>query len=107
MPAQAIDQYDVVLAYLRRKHWDAEAEEWDVATLRTLADTAFTAGTKSVTITSTSSEAGGAAAGEVTFDRLTLLAALESLLAEAAPTSAPPPRGRGFQADFSQRCSST
>lgn len=107
MPAQAIDQYEAILAYLRRKYWVAVDEEWNVTELRTLADTAYAAGTKTVTITGTSSEAGGQATAEVTFDKLTLLAALEELLAEAAPDAAPPPRARGFTTDFSQRLSAT
>lgn len=107
MPAQAIDQFDAILAYLRRKYWVAESETWNVATLRTLADTAFAAGTKTVTITGTSSDAGGAASAEVTFDTLTLLSAIEHLLAEADPTGSPPIRAAGFTPDFSQRLSAT
>ncbi len=107
MPAQAIDQFESVLAYLRRKYWVAATASWNVIALRALADTAFAAGTKSVTITATGSEAGGSANGDFTFDRLTLLAALEELLAEADPTSAPPVRARGHQADFSWRTSAT
>jgi hypothetical protein len=107
MPAQVVDHYEAVLAYLRDKYWDADEEEWDVAELRTMRDTAFAAATRTVTITSTSTEAGGAGAGEITFDKMTLVAALNDLIAEADPSSLPPPRGGGFQADFSQRYSST
>jgi hypothetical protein len=107
MPAQAIDQKETVLAYLRRKYWTALTETWNVAALQTLADTAYAAGTKTVTITGTSTEAGGSGSGEVTFDKLTLLAALEELLAEADPDNAPPVRARGFTPDFSLRNSST
>lgn len=107
MPAQVVDHYETVLAYLRRKYWLPSTETWNVGALRTLADTAYAAGTKAITITSTSSEGGGSAQGEHSFDRLTLLAALETLIAEAAPDAGPPPRGRGFQVDFSQRSSST
>lgn len=107
MPAQVVDHYEAVLAYLRDKYWAADAEEWDVADLRTLRDTAFPVATRTVTITSTSTEAGGAGAGEVTFDKMTLVAALNDLIAEADPVSQPPARGRGFQPDFSQRNSAT
>lgn len=107
MPAQVVDHYETVLAYLREEYWDAEEEEWDVDALRALRTTAFAAATRTVTITSTSTQAGGAAAGEVTFDKMTLVAALNELIAEADPASQPPPRGRGFQVDFSQRASRT
>lgn len=107
MPVQVVDHYEAVLAYLRDKYWDADTEEWDVDALRALRDTAFAAATRTVTITSTSTEAGGAGAGEITFDKMTLVAALNELIAEADPASQPPARSRGFQTDFSQRCSST
>lgn len=107
MPAQVVDHYEAVLAYLRDKYWNADTEEWDVEDLRTMRDTAFASATRTVTITSTSTEAGGAGAGEITFDKMTLVAALNDLIAEADPSSQPPARGRGFQADFGQRYSST
>src|SRR5688572_19951067 len=97
MPAQAVDHYDTILAYLRSKYWDAETGEWDLEALREMRDAAFAAATRVITITSSSSEAGGAAAGEITFDRMTLVAALNDLIAEADPAAGPPVRGRGFQ----------
>ena len=107
MPAQSVDHYDTILAYLRDKYYDAQTGEWDVEALKTMRDAAFAAATRAITITSSSSEAGGAAAGEITFDRMTLVAALNDLIAEADPASQPPVRGRGIQVDFSNRNSST
>jgi hypothetical protein len=107
MPAQAVDHYDTILAYLRDKYWNAADGTWDVEALREMRDAAFAAATRVITITSSSSEAGGAAAGEITFDRMTLVAALNDLLAEADPAAAPPVRSRGIQVVFSNRKSST
>lgn len=90
MPAQPADQFSAVYNYLRRRHYNATTETWDVAGLQKIADDAFAAGTRTVTITSSSSDAGGAASGEMSFDKLTLLNAVNALLAEADPDNTPP-----------------
>lgn len=89
--------------YLRRKYYIASSASWDVAALRALADTAFATGTKEVVIIGTSSEAGGAASAQVKFDKLILLAALETLLLEVDSDNTPEPPPSGYVPDFSQR----
>lgn len=98
-------QLETILQYLRRKYY-AESEGANratyIAALKTRADTLLTAGTDQVAITGTSSEAGGAAQGEVTFDPLVYLQAIETLLLEVDDSAEPPPPS-GVIVDFSQR----
>jgi hypothetical protein len=97
-----VPDFDTVLQYLRRVYYNAGTGAWDIAAIKTLATAAFAAGTKQVTITATSSEAGGMASGQVTYDAKTTLAACEALLLEVDPAAVHPP-SRGLIADFSQR----
>lgn len=95
-------QHSAVLQYLRRKYF-VSGTTWDVASLKALADTAFSTSTEEVVITSTSSEAAGAASGAVRFDKAILLAAIEELLLEVDPDNTPAPPAAGYVPDFSYR----
>jgi hypothetical protein len=92
--------YRAVSGYLRRKYWLASTATWNLTALRVLADTTFAAATRTVTITTTSSEAGGSASGTITFDRMILLAALEDILAVADAANSPPGPATQTQVTF-------
>jgi hypothetical protein len=81
---------DAAKAHLRREYSD-NAE--GLAALKQLARDAFSEATDTVTLTSTSFE-GGAGSGQITFDKMILLVALNELIAErdstyVAPTATP------------------
>jgi hypothetical protein len=62
----------------------SQLQEWKLAELKALAETAFTGASKTVTITSSSFE-GGQGSGEITFDRSILWLAVEQLIEETDP----------------------
>lgn len=86
-------QIDYVKSYLRRKYVN------DVAALRTYADQVFQTATDEVVLTTTSFE-GGSAGGQVKFNKMMVLGAIEELLAEIDPAYVAPLRGRVIVPDW-------
>jgi hypothetical protein len=91
---QSADAYHTIYAYLRRTYYQSGPGTWNSAALIALSATVFAAATKEVTITGTSTEAGGAASGVLKFDKMVYLQAIEALLqaecADALPPVDPP-----------------
>jgi hypothetical protein len=87
---QSAADFETIYAYLRRTYYRSGTDDWDVAALQTLATTTYASATKEVVINSTSSEAGGAAAGELKFNKMILLQAIEALLQNECASSLPP-----------------
>lgn len=89
--------------YLRRTYYLRATATWNIPALRQLSTTAFSEASNAVTITSTGSEAGGSAQGQVTFDKWLLISAVESLLLEVDPDNTPDAPPSGSIPDHSQR----
>jgi hypothetical protein len=81
--------------YLRRKY------AADLDGLKTLADSIATGAFEAVTITGNQYEGGGAD-GQITFEPLEYLAAVEDVIADIDP-AAPAPASLVMHSDFSQR----
>jgi hypothetical protein len=103
-------QLQTVKSYLRRKSTASPAVNWtfngtsytgDVPGLKQLADAILPLAVQTVTLKENSFE-GGHAAGEITFDSSTLLAAIEQLIAELDPL-APPEPPMSLVLDYSYR----
>lgn len=86
---------ETVKSYLRRTY--PVSSDGSIATLQSLATQAYASATSSVTLTSTSSE-GGSQSGQITFEKMSMLAALEELLAEYG--NAGIPRSRVIIPDY-------
>ncbi len=93
---------NVCLQFLRRTYFRPATQDWDVASLKSLATDAYQAATQEVTITGTSSELGSFN-GQITFEKMILLGALEQLLLEVDPDNTPAPPPAGYLPDFSSR----
>lgn len=100
---QSANDYDAVYAYLRRKYYISATGLWDSAALITLAETTFNAATKEVTITGTSSDAGGSAQGQMKFNKMVLLQAIEALLRAECADALPPEDPSGVIVNFGSR----
>lgn len=101
--------YQAVYDFLRMSHYVSASGTWDSAALKAIAAQCYaviadTSGKpKQVVITSSSSEAAGAAAGEIRFPADVVLQAVMDLLREVAPDSLPPEAPSGHVVDFSRR----
>jgi hypothetical protein len=100
---QAADAYSTIYAYLRRTYYVALTEAWDYDALTALATTVFSTATKEVTITGTSSEAGGAASGQMKFDKMVYLQAIEALIAAECSEELPPEDPHSTITNFGHR----
>jgi hypothetical protein len=100
---QQADAYSTIYAYLRRTHYRSLTEDWDYAALTALATTLFASATKEVTITGTSSEAGGAASGQMKFDKMVYLQAVEALIAAECADELPPEDPQSTITNFGHR----
>lgn len=85
---------EVAKQYLRRKY------AADVPGLKTLADRIAESAFRAVTITGQTFE-GGSAQGQITFDKLAYLGAVEALIAELDPDNTPTAPAAVTFADFS------
>ena len=103
LDVQSADAFATIYAYLRRTYYVATAGTWDAAKLTALATQVFTCATKEVVITGTCSEVGGAASGQVKFDKMVYLQAIEALLAEECADSLPPADPCGTITNFGCR----
>lgn len=97
---------NVCLQFLRRTYYRPATQGWDVEKLKSLAADTYVAATETVTITGTSSELGSFT-GQITFEKIILLGALEQLLIEVDPDNTPAPPPSGYTPDFSCRPIST
>lgn len=97
---QSADAFATIYAYLRRTYYVAASGTWNAAALTALATQVFSSATKEVVITGTSSEVGGAASGQVKFDKMVYLQAIETLLQNECPDSLPPVDPCGTQTNF-------
>jgi hypothetical protein len=100
---QSAADFETIYAHLRRIYYRADTDDWDVDALKALALTAYASATREVIINSTSSEAGGAAAGEVKFNKMILLQAIEALLQNECGESLPPAEPTGTITNFGNR----
>jgi hypothetical protein len=100
---QSADAFATIYAYLRRTYYLAATETWDYAKLTALSTSIFSSATKEVVITGTSSEVGGAASGQVKFDKMVYLQAIEHLIAEECADSLPPADPAGVIVNFGNR----
>ena len=100
---QAADDYQAVYDYLRMAYFRTATQDWDSAALKQIAADAYACGTREVTITGTSSEAGGAASSERSFDKKVLLKAVMDLLREECPGILPPEAAEGTIVDLGRR----
>ena len=85
---------ETVKQYLRRKY------ATNVEGLKTLADRIAESAVKSVTITGQTFE-GGSAQGQITFEKLAYLSAVEQLILELDPDNTPTAPAAVSYADFS------
>lgn len=97
---QSADAYATIYAYLRRTYYQSGPGTWDAAALIALATSVFNSATKEVTITGTSTEAGGSATGVLKFDRMIYLQAIEALLQAECADSLPPADTPGTITNF-------
>lgn len=89
-----------VMQYLRRKY------ENNVAGLKALAESIATTGLEAVTITGHAAE-GASVQGQLTFEPLAYLAAVEAMILELDPDNTPAAPGGGTVIDFSTRSHTT
>jgi len=89
------DRIATAKRYLRRKYAD------NIEGLKTLAETVASSAFSSVTITGNAYE-GGSANGQITFEPLEYLGAVEELIAELDPDS-PQPAASVIHTDYSCR----
>jgi len=90
------EQILVAKKYLRRKYAN------DATGLRLLADTIATGAFEAVTITGNSYE-GGSASGQITFEPLAYLSAVEDVIAEIDPDNVPAPAPMVMESTFCHR----
>lgn len=76
---------------------------WNLADMRAQRLAAFSAATDEVVIVGSSSELG-AMSGQVKFDKMLVVAAINALMREADPTNVPAPPPSGASLDYSGRC---
>lgn len=100
---QPADDYAAIYAYLRRTYYVAASGTWNAVALKQLSTTAYTAGTKEIAITATNSEAGGGASGEMKFNKIVLLQAIEALLQAECSATLPPEDPAGVIVNFGNR----
>lgn len=100
---QAADDYAAIYEYLRLTYYQAGPGTWDAASLRALATTTFATATDQVVIVGTSTEAGGAASGQLKFNKMVLLQAIMALLRAECPTALPPEDMAGSITNFGFR----
>jgi hypothetical protein len=86
-------QADYIKSYLRRKF------SADIPGLKAYADEVFGSATDEITVTTTSFE-GGSVGGIPTFNKMTLLGAIEEVIEELDPTFVVPWRSRVVLPDY-------
>jgi len=99
---QSADDYAAIYAYLRRTYYLPNTGTWDATTLTTLAATTFASASKEVVITATGGELG-TAQGQMKFNKMVLLQAIEALLQAECSDSLPPDEPSGTITNFSNR----